>query len=534
MSTASDPQVPDGPSAAARSTRLTIAVLARDEQDVLGPTLENARPAADELLVLDTGSTDRTRVVAYRYGAKVVQVPWADDFAAARNRGLDEASGQWVLWLDAGERLAEGSGTAIRDLLDRGADAAKVYMVMVELAPADPQASCERIARPRLVPKRPNLRYAGRVRETLQPAMDAAGMTVEMAPGRILCHPRRHDPRWKALRSARNLQIAGLENAGSRQPPVRLLLAMGDAFSDLSEPQKARAAYLQAAHQSPADSTEKLEAYYGLLTTYDGDPTAADEQLATCLHALEAFPLDAQLLCALGNYLQSRGQTGLAGRAFATAMRHGQINLETWHLGEIAQIAAVCLSLTLQIQKKDDDALAVLEEAAGESAPPRVARRLIDLYVKRGSLGEAVQCAARLGLGPAELAAFEDAIRGACKAAANESVAALGYLQSAYVAGCRDPLCLRWLAMTLLGAGQVEAAEPVLRDWQSVEPHNPELRVYLDGVQRIKSAPPSETLDTAGRRIRIDPGTPSPPLPIPAPAEAPARAVGPDAPAAAS
>ncbi len=532
MNAASDPRLPDSPPDAASPPRLTIAVLARDEQDVLGPTLENARSTADELLVLDTGSTDRTRVVAYRYGAKVVQVPWTDDFSAARNRGLDEASGQWVLWLDAGERLAEGSGKAIREFLGR-ADPAKVYMIMVELPPADPQASCERIARPRLVPKRPDLRYEGRVRETLQPAMDAAGMTVEMAPGRILCHPRRHDKRWKALRSARNLQIAGLENAGSRQPSVRLLLAMGDAFSDLNEPQKARAAYLQAAHDGPADSTEKLEAYYGLLTTYDGDPAGANEQLAMCLHALEAFPLDSQLLCALGNYLQARGQVALAGRAFETAMRHGQINLETWHLGEIAQIAAVCLGLTLQIQKKDDEALAVLEEAAGESALPRIARRLIDLYVKRGRLDEALQCAARLGLGPAELTAFQDAVRGAFKAAANESTAALGLLQSAYAAGCRDPLCLRWLAMTLLAGGQVEAAEPVLRDWQTAEPGNPELRVYLEGVQRIKSAPASETLDIAGRRIRIDPGAPSPPVPIPAPAEAPARAVGPDAPAAA-
>ena len=56
-------------------------------------------------MVVDTGSTDRTVEIAAEFSARIVQFPWEDDFAAARNAGLDAAQGEWVFWLDADEWL---------------------------------------------------------------------------------------------------------------------------------------------------------------------------------------------------------------------------------------------------------------------------------------------------------------------------------------------------------------------------------------------------------------------------------------------
>ena len=55
----------------------------------------------DEIVIADTGSTDRTRELAASFGARVVEFPWCDDFGAARNASLEQATGRWVLWLDA-------------------------------------------------------------------------------------------------------------------------------------------------------------------------------------------------------------------------------------------------------------------------------------------------------------------------------------------------------------------------------------------------------------------------------------------------
>ncbi len=83
----------------------TLCVVARDEEARIGQAIKSALAVVDEIVVADTGSQDNTRLIAEGYGARVVDVPWRDDFAAARNAALDEARCDWVLVLDADERL---------------------------------------------------------------------------------------------------------------------------------------------------------------------------------------------------------------------------------------------------------------------------------------------------------------------------------------------------------------------------------------------------------------------------------------------
>ena len=106
--------------------RLSVAMIVRDEQEVLATSIDSVRPIADEIVVLDTGSTDQTVTIAKRLGAVVGQAAWDDDFSAARNRCLEQVTGDWVLWLDAGE-LAE-----IRKLYSSPSERAAHLDAMVE------------------------------------------------------------------------------------------------------------------------------------------------------------------------------------------------------------------------------------------------------------------------------------------------------------------------------------------------------------------------------------------------------------------
>lgn len=85
--------------------RLSAVMIARDEEAVLGRCLASIRDAVDEIVVLDTGSNDRTAALAWSFGAHVYRGSWADDFAAARNEALACARGEWILWIDADEEL---------------------------------------------------------------------------------------------------------------------------------------------------------------------------------------------------------------------------------------------------------------------------------------------------------------------------------------------------------------------------------------------------------------------------------------------
>jgi tetratricopeptide (TPR) repeat protein len=502
-------------------------MIVRNEQDVLAATIESARPVADEILVLDTGSTDQTPAIAEQCGASVSRAVWNDAFSDARNRLLGKAAGDWVLWLDAGERLTAESGGRLRAFIDRQADPRTVYLVMVEAPSADPASSNEQVARPRLLPNNPALRFTGRVRETLDPSIEAAGMGVDLAPGRILRHRRLHDPKRKVRNALRDLKLVALEASESGDARPGLLVALGEACNNLDDPATARRAFFQAIRKARRGSTEMLEAYYGLLSSFDGRRSQPRRQVALCLEALEIYPLDAQLLCAMGSYLQAQDRLDLAARAFQTAVRYGKVDPKTWHLCEIAEMASIFLALTLQVQGKDDEARRVLEEAWTRwPTSARVGRRLIDLCIKQGQSDAAVRVADALPMDGPKREPMLVAIRGASKAAGQDWPAALELLDTAYVAGCRDPFCLKWLTVTLLSNGKTEAAWPVLHEWLQIEPGNAEPRTYLEALQRDFHMPPRDPGQPAtapgdreaqacgdvvhadpARWLRVDPGT---------------------------
>jgi hypothetical protein len=94
---------------------LTACVIARDEEERLPACLQSLS-FCDELVVVDSGSNDRTREIAAAAGAKVVESPWRG-FAAQRNVALDHAGGDWALEIDADERVSPQLGTEIRAFL---------------------------------------------------------------------------------------------------------------------------------------------------------------------------------------------------------------------------------------------------------------------------------------------------------------------------------------------------------------------------------------------------------------------------------
>ena len=92
---------------------ITLCLIVRDEERFLPGCLASVAGAVGQIVVVDTGSRDRTREIAAAAGAALVDHPWAEDFAAARNAALPYVTGQWILVLDADERLAPGAGAAL-------------------------------------------------------------------------------------------------------------------------------------------------------------------------------------------------------------------------------------------------------------------------------------------------------------------------------------------------------------------------------------------------------------------------------------
>ena len=76
-------------------------MIVKNEEENLPNCLASVEGIFDEIVIVDTGSTDRTKEIACEFGARVFDFPWIDDFAAARNAVLAHATGDYVFWLDA-------------------------------------------------------------------------------------------------------------------------------------------------------------------------------------------------------------------------------------------------------------------------------------------------------------------------------------------------------------------------------------------------------------------------------------------------
>jgi glycosyltransferase involved in cell wall biosynthesis len=88
---------------------ISLAMIVKNGAEHLAQTFESAKPICDELIVVDTGSTDDTVAIAESFGAKVHHFDWIDDFSAARNESFGKATGDWIMWLDCGDTISAQS-----------------------------------------------------------------------------------------------------------------------------------------------------------------------------------------------------------------------------------------------------------------------------------------------------------------------------------------------------------------------------------------------------------------------------------------
>lgn len=174
-----------------KRSSLSCCIIARDEEESIERAIESVRDLADEVIVVDTGSTDRTPHLARRRGARVVRARWSDDFSEARNKALAEATCPWILVLDADEALDRFDREVFRELIgEHPRSAFSMRQITYThsssgygLLPADSGESggaerCFISTQVRLFPNDDRIRYRGRVHESADRSLDDAGIPV--------------------------------------------------------------------------------------------------------------------------------------------------------------------------------------------------------------------------------------------------------------------------------------------------------------------------------------------------------------------
>lgn len=151
------------------ASRITIsaAMIVKNEARFLPGCLESLAGKVDEIVIVDTGSTDGTIEIAEGAGVRLLHQAWQGDFAGPRNLGLEQVRSGWVLYIDADERLSLPRGGHLADYLDPAAVAGFVRF--------RPKTNFTRYREWRLFRADPRIRFAGMIHETVVPAIKAVG-----------------------------------------------------------------------------------------------------------------------------------------------------------------------------------------------------------------------------------------------------------------------------------------------------------------------------------------------------------------------
>ena len=190
----------------AGALKISACYIVKNEAANLARSIKSLKSQVNEIVVVDTGSTDNTVAVAKKLGAKVYSFPWQDDFSKARNFALGKATGDWLVLLDADEYFTAETAGHIRQAIRQSQQADAILIQMVNYD-ADKQEIQDYFYQLRIARNQQGLHYEGKIHEELKLA---AGKTMRFmkAPSTLLeIYHTGYASSISRQKLARNLQL---------------------------------------------------------------------------------------------------------------------------------------------------------------------------------------------------------------------------------------------------------------------------------------------------------------------------------------
>jgi tetratricopeptide (TPR) repeat protein/glycosyltransferase involved in cell wall biosynthesis len=292
---------------------VSLCLIVKNEQDNLTSCLRSAVDLVHEIIVVDTGSTDRTKDVATSLGARVFDFTWVDSFAAARNESLRHATGDWIFWLDGDEYLDEANRQKARALFASLGCENVAYSMKQCSAPEAAGGSATVVDQVRLFRNLPQVRWEHRVHEQILPAVRRTGHEVRFTDIAIT-HTGYEDPALRGQKTLRNLRLLELEFAEQPDHPFTLF-NLGWAYQDLGRIAEALPLLRRSLARSQRGDSIIRKAYTLLVQGYR-QLGKAREALAACRAGRAHCPDDAELLFLEGLLRREQGDLARAEACF--------------------------------------------------------------------------------------------------------------------------------------------------------------------------------------------------------------------------
>jgi glycosyltransferase involved in cell wall biosynthesis/tetratricopeptide (TPR) repeat protein len=283
---------------------VSLTMIVKNEEHNLPACLDSVADLVDEVIVVDTGSTDATVDVAKRRGAKVFHFPWVDSFAAARNEALRHATGQWILWMDADDRLDQENRRKLQELLTDLPSEITGFVMKCLCVPDQNSATGTVVDHVRLFPNHQQLRWKYRIHEQILGAIRALRGNVRWSDV-VIQHIGYQDPAVRKSKMHRDLRLLHLENQENPDDPFTLF-NLGSSYLEQNRPAQAVEALERSLRRSDSSDSIVRKLYSLIAQSYRllGD---LDKALAACREGRQHYPKDPEILFQESINLQTKG-----------------------------------------------------------------------------------------------------------------------------------------------------------------------------------------------------------------------------------
>lgn len=372
-----------------RRADISLCMIVRDEERVLGDCLASVKDVFSQVIVVDTGSKDRTVEIAREHGAEVYEIQWPDSFAAARNESLKHAKGSWIFWLDADDTLPLSSALAILEAAVNAPREVAGYVVPVQFVETE-LAGATRVDHLKLFRNLPGLKFEGRIHEQILASLRAAGGSVARINAVVLHSGYDTSTEGQAKKRKRDEKLLKLDLEERPDHPFVLFnLGMTAHYCDEHEEALDWLAKSLRASQPEESHVRKLYAMMGVSQRKLG---RAEEALATFRTGLSVVGEDPELrfqaaltLSELGRFSESKTEYLAMSPDYEDHFSSFDISILGFK--RFFNLGSICLQLDQYAEAKDWYRRAI--ESASGTAAAEAAENLFRASMARQDFGTA-------------------------------------------------------------------------------------------------------------------------------------------------
>ncbi len=310
---------------------LSLCMIVRNSSKTLGACLESIRPWVDEMIVVDTGSTDDTPELAASFGARVFHYPWPDSFSIARNESVRHARGKWILWMDSDDTITPDCGRGVRELAYKEHDPSHLAFLMQVHCPGG-EGELSVVDHVKMFRNHPEIRFENRIHEQIIPSVRRLGGEVVWTDLYVVHSGSDQSPEAQARKRERDLYLLRLEEKERPNHPFTLF-NLGMTYSDGGENAKAEPYLLRCIEHSRHGEAHIRKAYAILASSLTMLRRMLEAEEA-CRKGLELYPLDDELRFRMAIVLHEKGSLAEATSFYEDILeRHEERHLTSVCVG---------------------------------------------------------------------------------------------------------------------------------------------------------------------------------------------------------